>query len=99
LQVDDNALNPSNRNSWLEFEAIFNDETFTPTNIFPNNDLLSALDPSKPMLTQTMSRDWVKLQEKFNELKADLTKATANYHRRYLALHGNGHCSCPPSSS
>ena len=59
--MDDGALNPSNRNSWLEFEAIFNDDDFLPTNLFPNNELLSTLDPSKPMLTQTMSRDWVKL--------------------------------------
>jgi len=60
--VDDEALNPSNRNSWLEFEAIFNDDVFSLTNLFPNNELLDALDPSKPMLSQTMSRDWVKLQ-------------------------------------
>ena len=82
FQVDDGALNPNNRNSWLEFEAIFNDDGFSPTNLFPNNELLSALDPSKPMLTQIMSRDWVKLQDKFNELKTDLTRAAANYHRR-----------------
>jgi hypothetical protein len=80
--VDDGASNPRNRNSWIEFEAIFNDESFAPPNLFPNNDLLAGLDPSKPMLTQSMSRDWVKLQEKFNELKADLTRAAANYHRR-----------------
>ncbi len=81
--MDDGALNPSNRNSWLEFEAIFNDDGFSPSKFFPTtSSLLAALDPSKPMLTQTMSRDWVKLQEKFNELKADLTRAAANYHRR-----------------
>jgi hypothetical protein len=49
LEVDDNALNPSNRNSRLEFEAIFNDDKCTPTNLFLNNDPLVALDPSKPM--------------------------------------------------
>jgi hypothetical protein len=31
------------------------------------------------MLTQAMSRDWVKLQENINERKADMTRATAKY--------------------
>ena len=80
--MDDGASKPSNMNSWIEFETIFNDESFAPPSLFPSNDLLAGLDPSKPMLTQSLSRDWVKLQEKFNELKADLTRAAANYHRR-----------------
>jgi hypothetical protein len=81
-QVDDGASNLGNRNSWIEFETIFSDDSIAPPNIFPDNDLLARLDPNKPMLTESMCRDWVKLQEKFNELKADLTRAAANYHRR-----------------
>ena len=69
---------------WIDIDTRFNDTGFSTQNIFPRDPQCGThiIDPSTIMYQGLGAGDYDKLQQGWNEIRAQITMAMSKYNRR-----------------